>query len=84
MFNKTPPSLTPRTNATHPLQIAVIESPCRGALGVTFAPGKKDPHAPPAPCARGLSTGPDRCDHKIMIISYSPPGSDLNSLRTSL
>ena len=59
MFNETPPSLAPRTSATHPLQIAVIESPYRGALGVTFAPGKKDPHALPAPWARDLSTDLD-------------------------
>ena len=50
----------PRTSRTHPLQIAVIAgSPFRGALGVTFAPGKKDPTSRPAPWARDLSTDLD-------------------------
>ena len=47
---------TPRTSLTYPLQIAVVgESPFRGALGLTFAPGKKDPQAWPAPWLRDLS-----------------------------
>lgn len=33
-----------RTSVTHPLQIAVIPVG-RGTIGVTFCPGKKDPHA---------------------------------------
>jgi ADP-ribosyl-[dinitrogen reductase] hydrolase len=51
---------TPRTSLSHPLQIATpANSPFRGALGLTFAPGKKDPNSLPAPWRRDLSTDLD-------------------------
>ncbi len=38
------PSL-PRTSVTDPLQIATLDLPNGGAVGVTFCPGKQQPHA---------------------------------------
>jgi ADP-ribosyl-[dinitrogen reductase] hydrolase len=35
----------PRTSLTHPLQIAVLELPTGGRIGMTFCPGKRDPAA---------------------------------------
>ncbi|WP_204508368.1 cyclin-dependent kinase inhibitor 3 family protein [Aestuariivirga litoralis] len=38
--------MNPRTSITHPLQIAEFTSPtAKGAIGVTFCPGKKQPGA---------------------------------------
>ncbi len=49
-----------RTSLTHPLQIATVNRrPFHGALGVTFAPGKKDPTSLPSPWLRDLSADLD-------------------------
>lgn len=38
--------MTPRTSITHPLQIAHVEAPgAKGAVGITFCPGKKQRNA---------------------------------------
>ena len=37
--------MNPRTSDTHPLQIAFVETPGNGKIGMTFCPGKQDPHA---------------------------------------
>ncbi|WP_199536080.1 hypothetical protein [Dyella solisilvae] len=40
-----------RTSATDPLRIATIDAPNGGAIGITFAPGKRQPTTPePRPC----------------------------------
>jgi protein-tyrosine phosphatase len=60
MKSKTYDERTPRTSVTHPLEIAVIgDSPFRGALGVTFAPGKKDANAQTGAWDRDLSADLD-------------------------
>jgi len=46
----------PRTSETHPLQIAAIESPAGGFIGMTFCPGKQDPGAMTGPWERDLLT----------------------------
>lgn len=46
----------PRTSQTHPLQIASIEFPGGGRIGLTFCPGKKDPHAMTGVWNRDLNT----------------------------
>jgi protein-tyrosine phosphatase len=57
---ETPNMRSPRTSRSHPLKIAVVEGPpFRGALGLTFAPGKKDPTSWPSPWVRGLSADLD-------------------------
>lgn len=44
-----------RTSITHPLQIAEVAVPGTGGrIGVTFLPGKKQPHAATGPWARDL------------------------------
>jgi len=45
-----------RTSETHPLQIAAIESPAGGFIGMTFCPGKQDPGAMAGPWKRDLLT----------------------------
>jgi ADP-ribosyl-[dinitrogen reductase] hydrolase len=35
----------PRTSVTHPLQIASLDTPSGGRIGMTFCPGKRDPAA---------------------------------------
>ena len=37
--------MKPRTSDTHPLQIAFVETPGKGKIGMTFCPGKQDPYA---------------------------------------
>jgi len=37
--------MKPRTSDTHPLQIAFVETPGKGKIGMTFCPGKHDPSA---------------------------------------
>ena len=48
--------MKPRTSDTHPLQIAVLDTPGNGQIGLTFCPGKCDPHAMTGPWARDLKT----------------------------
>ena len=49
-----------RTSATHPLQIAEIEAGSHGGtIGVTFCPGKKDPHGMSGAWARDLDVDLD-------------------------
>jgi protein-tyrosine phosphatase len=44
-----------RTSETNPLKIAVVDAgAARGLIGVTFAPGKRDPNALSGPWARDL------------------------------
>lgn len=49
-----------RTSQSHPLHIATVEvAPGHGKIGVTFAPGKNDPHAASGPWARDLAADLD-------------------------
>lgn len=48
--------VNPRTSETHLLQIAEIESPAGGFIGMTFCPGKRDPGAMTGPWDRDLLT----------------------------
>ena len=49
-----------RTSDTHPIQIAIVHAgEGRGAIGVTFAPGKHDAHAASDPWARDLANDLD-------------------------
>ena len=48
--------MTPRTTDTHPLQIAFVETPGKGKIGMTFCPGKHDPHAMTGPWERDLES----------------------------
>ncbi|MDZ7753015.1 MAG: cyclin-dependent kinase inhibitor 3 family protein [Gammaproteobacteria bacterium] len=48
--------MEPRTSATHPLEIATLELPAGGRLGLTFCPGKHDRHAMSGPWERDLDT----------------------------
>lgn len=43
------------TSTTHPLQIATLETPAGGRLGLTLCPGKQDPRAMTGPWARDLT-----------------------------
>ena len=46
--------MDPRTSATHPLQIAALDTPAGGRIGMTFCPGKRDPAAMTGPWERDL------------------------------
>ncbi len=46
---------TVRTSKTHPLDIAAVDTPGGGRIGLTFCPGKCDLHAMTGPCQRDLS-----------------------------
>ncbi len=46
---------TPLTSLAHPLQIAEIPAPQDGVIGVTFCPGKQQPHALTGHWARDLN-----------------------------
>ena len=48
--------MKPRTSATHPLQIASLDTPGGGRIGMSFCPGKRDPLATTGPWARDLDT----------------------------
>mgnify|MGYP001818103095 FL=1 len=48
--------MKPRTSDTHPLQIAVLDTPGNGRIGLTFCPGKCDPYAMTGPWARNLKS----------------------------
>ena len=48
--------MKPRTSDTHPLQIAFVETPGKGRIGMTFCPGKHDPHAMTGSWERDLQT----------------------------
>ena len=49
-----------RTSLTHPLQIAAVDAgPEFGRVGVTFCPGKYDPHAMSGAWDRDLATDLD-------------------------
>ena len=48
--------MNPRTSDTHPLQIASVETPGNGRIGMTFCPGKHDPMARTGPWARDSQT----------------------------
>ena len=48
--------MKPRTSDTHPLQIAVLDTPGNGHIGLTFCPGKCDPYAMTGPWARNLKS----------------------------
>ncbi|MDZ7752652.1 MAG: cyclin-dependent kinase inhibitor 3 family protein [Gammaproteobacteria bacterium] len=48
--------MKPRTSSTHPLEIATLKLPGGGRLGLTFCPGKHDPHAMTGPWERDLDT----------------------------
>ena len=47
--------MKPRTSQTHPLQIGTVETLEGGRIGLTFCPGKHDPHAVTGPWARDLA-----------------------------
>ena len=47
--------MKPRTSQTHPLQIGTVETLEGGGIGLTFCPGKHDPHAVTGPWARDLA-----------------------------
>ena len=47
--------MTPRTSYTHPLRIDSLEWNGSGRIGMTFCPGKCDPHAMTGAWARDLS-----------------------------
>ena len=46
--------MKPRTSDSHPLQIAFVETPGNGRIGMTFCPGKHDPMAMTGPWARDM------------------------------
>jgi len=48
--------MKPRTSDSHPLQIAFIETPGNGRIGMTFCPGKHDPMAMTGPWDRDMRT----------------------------
>lgn len=48
--------MKPRTSDTYPLQIAALDAPGGGRIGMTFCPGKRDPLAMTGPWARDLDT----------------------------
>lgn len=51
---------TARTSKTHPLEIAAVSAgPGQGRIGITFCPGKHDPHALTGAWARDLSADLD-------------------------
>jgi ADP-ribosyl-[dinitrogen reductase] hydrolase len=47
--------MNPRTSTTHPLQIALLDTPGGGRIGMTFCPGKRDPAAITGPWDRDLA-----------------------------
>ena len=48
--------MKPRTSDSHPLQIAFVETPGNGRIGMTFCPGKHDPKAMTGPWDRDMRT----------------------------
>ena len=48
--------MKPRTSETHPLQIASLDTPAGGRIGMTFCPGKRDLMAMTGPWDRDLQT----------------------------
>ena len=48
--------MKPRTSDSHPLQIASVETPGNGQIGMTFCPGKRDPRAMTGPWDRDMHT----------------------------
>lgn len=46
--------MNPRTSETHPLQIAALDTPVGGRIGMTFCPGKHDNTAMTGPWDRDL------------------------------
>ncbi len=48
--------MKPRTSQSHPLNIATLDTPGGGRIGMTFCPGKTDPFAMSGPWARDLDT----------------------------
>jgi len=48
--------MKPRTSETHPLQIALLDTPAGGLIGMTFCPGKHDLTAMTGPWDRNLQT----------------------------
>ena len=48
--------MKPRTSDSHPLQIAFVETPGNGRIGMTFCPGKHDPMAMTGPWDRDMRT----------------------------
>ena len=48
--------MNPRTSDTHPLQIAFVETPGNGKIGMTFCTGKQDPNAMTGPWDRDLES----------------------------
>lgn len=48
--------MKPRTSDSHPLQIAFVETPGNGRIGMTFCPGKHDPIAKTGPWSRDMHT----------------------------
>ena len=48
--------MKPRTSDSHPLQIAFVETPGNGRIGMTFCPGKHDPTAMTGPWDRDMHT----------------------------
>ena len=51
--------MKPRTSLNHPLQIAALDAPGGGRIGMTFCPGKRDPAAMTGPWDRDLDTDLD-------------------------
>ena len=48
--------MKPRTSHSHPLEIAALDTPGGGRIGMTFCPGKQDPFAMTGAWARDLDT----------------------------
>ena len=48
--------MKPRTSDSHPLQIAFVDTPGNGRIGMTFCAGKHDPVAMTGPWARDMQT----------------------------
>lgn len=46
--------MKPRTSVTHPLQIATLDTPAGGRIGLTFCPGKHDSMAVTGPWERDV------------------------------
>ena len=84
--DKIPKEPAPRTSLTHPLQIAVAAGGrFRGALGVTFAPGKRDSTSLPAPWLRDLSKDLDAVvawNARVVVTLIEPHEFELPGIPT--
>jgi ADP-ribosyl-[dinitrogen reductase] hydrolase len=72
-----------RTSSPHPLEIAAISAgPAFGRVGITFCPGKYDPHAMTGPWERDLSLDLDAIrDWGVAAVVTLLEPKELNLLR---